>query len=149
VTPVAALRLAVLAIFVREDVARIAERLKLSNVEQAMLALAADVPRGLPQEASAEAALYRLGPDTYRATVLIAWARSGDAEGARWNEALRLPDRWQAPEFPLRGQDIMALGITGPEVGTILRRLEQEWIEGGFVETRERLLEKAATLARP
>ena len=148
--PVAALRLAVLAIFVQEDAARIAERLKLSNAEQVVLALAADVPEGLPEGALAKAVLYRLGPDNYRATVLIAWARSGAAESdARWIEALKLPDRWQAPDFPVRGQDIMALGTAGPEVGTILRRLEQEWIEGGFVETRERLLEKAVTLARP
>ena len=66
----------------------------------------------------------RLGPEPYRAAVLIAWARSGDAASdARWLEALKLPDCWQAPDFPLRGQDIMALGIAGPEVGTMLRRL--------------------------
>jgi tRNA nucleotidyltransferase/poly(A) polymerase len=66
----------------------------------------------------------------------------------RWIEALKLPDRWQAPAFPLRGQDVMALGIAGPEVGIMLQQLEQEWIEGGFAETRERLLERAATLSR-
>ncbi len=145
----AALRLAVLAIFVDEDVARTAERLRLSNVEQAVLALAADVQDGLPQEAFAKAALYRLGPENYRATISTAWARSGDAvDNARWIEALKLPDCWQAPAFPLRGQDIMALGIVGPEVGNILRRLEREWIEGGFADTREGLLERAAQLTR-
>jgi hypothetical protein len=55
---------------------------------------------------------------------------------------------WQVPDYPLRGQDIMALGIAGSEVGSMLRRLEQEWIEGGFADTREKLLEKAAALAR-
>jgi poly(A) polymerase len=145
----AALRLAVLTVFVLEDSARLAERLRLSNAEQAILALAADVPEGLPQESFAKTALYRLGPDPYRAAVLIAWARSGDAlSDARWIAALKLPERWQAPDFPLRGQDIMALGIAGPEVGTMLRRLEQEWIDGGFDGTRERLIERAAQLAR-
>jgi tRNA nucleotidyltransferase/poly(A) polymerase len=144
----APLRLAVLAIFVDEDVARIAERLRLSNAGQAVLALAADVPEGLPQEAFAKAALYSLA-ENYRSAILIAWARSGDAaEDARWIEALKLPDRWQVPEFPVRGQDIMALGIAGTEVGTMLRRLEQEWIEGGFAATRERLLDRAGTLIR-
>ncbi len=76
--PSSPLRLAVLAIFVHEDAARLAERLRLSNVEQAILALAAHVPYGLPQEALAKIALYRLGPDAYRASALIAWARSGD-----------------------------------------------------------------------
>jgi tRNA nucleotidyltransferase/poly(A) polymerase len=144
----ASLRLAVLAIFVNEDVARIAERLRLSNAERAILVLAANVPEGLPQQALAKIALYRF-PENYRAVILMTWARSGDAPGdARWIEALKLPDRWQAPEFPLRGQDIMALGITGPEVGTVLRRLEEEWIDGGFAPTREALLERAATLGR-
>ena len=88
--------------------------------------------------------LYRLGPDKYRMAVRIAWARSGEAtDVARWREALRLPEQWQAPEFPLRGQDITALGITGPEVGEILRRLERIWIEGDFKGTREVLLERA------
>jgi len=147
-TPNPALRLAVLAVFVLEDAARLAERLRLSNIEQALLALAAEIPSGLPQEASAKSALYRFGPENYRAAILIAWARSGDAgKDPRWVAALNLPERWQAPEFPLRGQDIMALGIAGPEVGTMLRRLEQDWIEAGFAETREKLLEKAAVLA--
>lgn len=147
--PSSPLRLAVLGIFVHEDAARFADRLRLSNAEQATLALAAHVPDGLPQEALAKIALYRLGPDAYRACALIAWARSGDTPSdARWIEALELPDRWPAPSFPLRGQDIMALGIAGPEVGTILRRLEQEWIAGGFATTREGLLERAATLHR-
>ncbi len=65
----AALRLAVLTIFVLEDAARLADRLRLSNAEQAVLALAADVPEGLPQESFAKAALYRLGPDPYRAAI--------------------------------------------------------------------------------
>jgi poly(A) polymerase len=147
--PNAALRLAVLAIFVQEDAIRCAEHLRLSNAEQIILALAADVPQGLPQGSATKAALYRLGAENYRAATLIAWARSGDAvDDARWIEALRLPDRWQAPAFPLRGQDIMALGLSGPEVGTMLRQLEQVWIDGGFAETRERLLERAATLTR-
>jgi poly(A) polymerase len=140
----AAIRLAVVGVFVEEDVERLAARLRLSNAEQDVLALAADVPVGLPQEASAKEALYRLGPDKYRATVLIGWGRSGDAANdMNWREALTLGERWQAPEFPLRGQDIMALGISGPEVGEILRRLEQHWIDSDFSATRDQLLAKA------
>ena len=39
--PISALRLAALAVFVEEDAARLADRLRLSNAEQAVLALAA------------------------------------------------------------------------------------------------------------
>ena len=49
--PDASLRLAALAVFVEEDVARLAERLRLSNAEQAVLALGAEkgVVAGLPE----------------------------------------------------------------------------------------------------
>ena len=41
----------------------------------------------------------------------------------------------------------MALGeLKGPEIGETLRRLEQDWIEGGFGLTREQLLAKARAL---
>lgn len=146
--PEAALRLAVLAVFVREDVARLTERLRLSNAEQAVLELGVGGEMGLPTEAAAKAALYRLGPSDYRASVLIAWARAGAApDDSQWRLALTLPDRWQAPTFPLRGPEIMALGdIKGPEIGEALRTLEQVWIEGGFADDREALLAKAAKL---
>jgi poly(A) polymerase len=150
--PDAALRLASLAVFVREDVARLGERLRLANAEQAVLGLGADdaLDRGLPEEGSAQAALYRLGASAYRYTIRIAWARSGAcADDPRWRLALALPERWQAPVFPLRGADIMALGdVKGPEIGAVLRRLEQDWIAQGFAEDREALLAKAAKLAR-
>jgi poly(A) polymerase len=152
VTPDAALRLAALAVFVLEDVSRLAERLRLSNAAQAMLELgAADHARlDLPDEGAAKRALYRLGQCTFEAHVLMAWTDAGASpEDARWRQALTLADRWQVPEFPVRGPDIMALGdLKGPKVGDILRQLEQDWIEGGFKEERDQLLAKAKGLAR-
>ena len=73
--PSAALRLAALAVFVEEDVARLADRLRLSNAEQAVLALGAlGVDAALPGEEAAKALLYRIGPDAYRSRLLLAWA---------------------------------------------------------------------------
>ena len=55
--PNSALRLAALAVFVEEDAARLADRLRLSNAEQAVLALAAlGVDAALPGEEAAKAA---------------------------------------------------------------------------------------------
>jgi tRNA nucleotidyltransferase/poly(A) polymerase len=150
--PDAALRLAALAVFVREDAERLAVRLRLSNAEQGVLALGADDHAGLelPDEAAAKRALYRLGPCTFEAHVLLASADAGvPPDDQSWQQALRLADRWQAPEFPLRGPDIMALGdVKGPAIGEILRRVEAEWVEGGFVASREELLARAAELSR-
>jgi poly(A) polymerase len=147
-----ALRLAVLAVFVSEDAARLGAHLRLTNAEQAILELGSEDVTGvrLLDESQAKAALYRLGPEGFATYVLTAWARSGaSADHAGWRHALSLPDRWLAPVFPLRGGDIMALGdIQGPQIGEILRRLEQRWIAHGFAETRKELLERAAEFAK-
>ena len=147
--PDPALRLAALAVFVEEDAARLAEQLRLSNAERAVLALAAEqgAVAGLPDETAAKPALYRLG-ENYRSAVLLAWADSGASPDDRaWRKALALPERWQAPSFPLSGNDIMALGdLKGPEVGAVLKWSEEHWIETGFTLGRHELLAKARAL---
>jgi tRNA nucleotidyltransferase/poly(A) polymerase len=147
--PDASLRLAALAVFVEEDVARLVERLRLSNAEQAVLALGAKkgVVAGLPEGTAAKSALYRLGP-SYRHALLLAWVDSGAApDDAAWRKALVLPERWQAPSLPIDGNDIMALGeLKGPEIGELLKVLEQEWIASGFALGRDQLLARARGL---
>ncbi|MHA1517777.1 MAG: CCA tRNA nucleotidyltransferase [Alphaproteobacteria bacterium] len=147
--PKPALRLAALSVFVREDAPRLAVRFKLSNAEQALLAFGADAAcdPALPETQAARRLLYRLGPDRFPLQVLLAWADKGAApDDSRWCEALSLPERWEAPVFPLRGPDVSALGaVEGPEIGAILRAVERSWIETGFVETRDQLLERAKT----
>ena len=146
----AALRLAALAVFVPEDAERLAARLHLSNAEQALLLLGAADHDGcaLPDETAARRALYRLGPCKFEAHVLLAAADEGAAPDDRlWRQALRLADRWQVPEFPVRGPDIIALGhVQGPEIGDMLRRLEAEWIASDFTLDREALLARAKQL---
>jgi poly(A) polymerase len=147
--PDASLRLAALAIFVEEDVARLAERLRLSNAEQAVLALAAEkgLVAGLPEETAAKSALYRLGP-SYRSALLLAWLDSdASPDDPEWRKALALPVRWQAPSFPIGGNDVMTLGeLKGPEIGELLKVLEQDWIASGFALGRDELLARALGL---
>jgi len=149
--PAAILRLAALAVYVREDAQRLAARFKLSNANQADLALGADesLDAALPDEAAARRLLYRLGPERFPLQVLLAWADcAAPTDDADWRRALTLPERWTAPTFPLRGSDITGLGtVTGPDVGKILREAEAAWIDGGFVETRDELLQRAKALA--
>ncbi len=131
---------------------RVAARLRLSNAEQAVLALGAGdhAESGLPEEDAAKRLLYRLGASDYSAVVLIAWADSGAAPDDRsWREALTLPERWQAPVFPLRGSDLVALGeVEGPALGALLRRLEAEWVADGFAADRDRLMVRAKEIVR-
>jgi poly(A) polymerase len=147
--PDPALRLTALAVFVEEDAARLAERLRLSNAERAVLALGAEkvVVAGLPDETAAKSALYRLGQN-FRSALLLAWADlSAPPDDAAWRKVLALPERWQAPSFPIGGNDIMALGaLKGPEIGELLKVLEQDWIGSGFALGRDQLLAKARAL---
>jgi poly(A) polymerase len=151
VEPEAALRLTALAVFVEEDAGRIGARLRLSKAEQAVLVLGATGPEAL-RAATPEIAkrlLYRLGAEDFTAYLLLAWARSGaQVEDSAWREAATLPQRWQAPAFPLRGADLTPLGVEGPAIGEVLRRVEAEWVAGGFAEDREALLAKATALLR-
>jgi poly(A) polymerase len=146
----AMLRLAALGVFVREDAARLAARLRLSNAERAVLELGAAKADDLPDEDAARRALYRRGENDFTRHVLLAWAdSSAGPEEKAWRAAFALPQRWQAPVLPLRGSDIAALGdLSGPEVGEMLRKLEAEWIAGGFAASREELLARASTLSR-
>jgi poly(A) polymerase len=147
--PDPALRLTALAVFAEEDAARLAERLRLSNAERAVLALGAEkvVVAGLPDETAAKSALYRLGQN-FRSALLLAWADlSAPPDDAAWRKVLALPERWQAPSFPIGGNDIMALGaLKGPEIGELLKVLEQDWIGSGFALGRDQLLAKARAL---
>jgi tRNA nucleotidyltransferase/poly(A) polymerase len=149
--PSAMLRLAALAVFVSEDAERLAARLRLSNAEQAVLALGAGdhEASGLPDEDAAKRLLYRFGPADYVAAALIAWADSGaDPSDQNWRAAATLDGRWRAPVFPLKGSDLVAIGaVQGPALGALLRKLEDEWVAGGFAADRDRLLARAKDIA--
>lgn len=140
------LRLAALCIAVREDAMRLSERLRLSNAQARRLAVAAEAWRGLRpdmDEAALRRRLYRLGPESYRDSARLAFARRGDDCGG-WREVLDLPDRWAVPAFPLKGADLRDLGVpAGPAIGRLLAELEAEWIAGGFAGDRDTLLRRA------
>jgi poly(A) polymerase len=143
------LRLAALGVFVPEDAVRLAARLRLSNAERGVLELGSAKRDELPGDDAAKHALYHLGESNFASHVLLAWADLGAGhEDKAWRAALALPERWQAPAFPLRGSDVMALDFKGPEIGQMLRRLEAEWIEGGFAASRDELLARASAISR-
>lgn len=150
--PDAALRLAALAVGVREDGERLATRLALSNAERQTLAAAADLmtatagrPIAVPAALSVKAHVYREGNAAAERRVMLtaALAVAGDASTASrdWQEALTLAATFTAPRFPLNGHDVRARGIAaGPEYGCLLRAVEDEWIANDFADDRAALL---------
>jgi poly(A) polymerase len=148
-------RLAALAIIQPGDDAFLTQQLKLSNAEASRLAVASSGDPGIDPAASASAAraaLYRLGPESFRRATRLAWARSGASQSdPDWRARALLPDRWKAPMMPFTGSDVLALGITpGPAVGDILQGFESWWIENDFpsdAEQRSKLLKELALKA--
>ena len=130
-------RLAALALMVEEDAKRLADRLRLSNVEAARLQAMAALKPVLAARMDALAlktAVYRVGSLRFRDRVLLTWARAGAApDDADWRDQLALPDRWKAPGFPVKGEDLLSAGVErGPIMGQLLRDLEAEWIASDF-----------------
>jgi poly(A) polymerase len=146
------LRLAALAVQTPEDAERLRDRLRLSNGETAKLVRAAGRGAGIgppSPEARARAWLYHHGAAPYRQRVLLDWARAGDLPGSEpWRRRFELPDRWQAPRFPLSGADVLAQGVpAGRRVGEMLRTLEAWWIAGDFAADEAALRTKLVELA--
>ena len=84
--------------------------------------------------------LYRLGAPLYLDLALLAWSRLVAAgrrlsrrETDAWHELLHLAESWKPVELPVKGKDVLALGIeAGPQVGRILSEIEAWWIDGDF-----------------
>jgi poly(A) polymerase len=141
--PDAVRRLGALGVWVKEDAERLASRLRLSGAEaERLLALedwweVADGPDAQP----ARALLYRVGPQSFVDRVFVAWARSeAGVADENWRQLVRLPQRWSAPDFPLKAGDLMQRGIeAGPALGTALRAAESAWIAADFPSDRAAL----------
>lgn len=148
-----ALRLAALAVLVREDAQRLRERLALSNEELRRLD---GVGHGWRQAEAglepgpAKALLHAVGSRGYRDRLMVAFARSGaDAADPGWRTALALPERWRPPVFPVTGEMLLAHGVpAGPDLGARLARLRQLWVAADFPTDRGAVLELVERVLR-
>ena len=158
--PDALRRLAALLRPERSAALAVAVRLRLSNAERDRLVLLAEgedylkvdaavFEHGIEDDGRAlRRLLYRLGPENLRDVLMIDFARRRAAgrepAPATLERALAEAEGWEAPRFPLKGRDLLALGVPpGPEVGELLDRVEAWWIEQDFRPTRAECLEKA------
>jgi poly(A) polymerase len=132
-----------------ERVDALGDRLRLANDERARLHALVGTP--LPDlgagSRAQRLAIHRLGAGLYGDLVLTAQAegRIGAAEASR----LRLlAGTWRVPDFPLTGDDIVALGVEpGPWLGRILAQVRHEWEEADFTLDRPACLTRASQLA--
>ena len=122
----------------------LADSLRLTRKELARLeALGKHMPPTPKlREKERRAILHAMGEECWRDSVRIAWARSrAPFADKAWRDLLRLPDKWRPPTFPVKGADLVAIGIKpGPEIGQILSDLEDWWVAAGFKPGKDELI---------
>lgn len=132
------LRLAALLAVDARTARAVAERLRLSNAERDRLIAVAEAdldPSPAMEAGGWHEAVYRLGRRTVTDLAMIAWAGAdnGADDDDGWRELLADIAAWKPSAFPLSGKDATAAGVEpGPEVGALLRAVEDWWIAGDF-----------------
>ncbi|MFN4024827.1 MAG: CCA tRNA nucleotidyltransferase [Hyphomonas sp.] len=124
----------------QRDTSAAATALRLSNEEVGRLHAWADPALGHVLSLNTPArreVFYRFGPETALDRALVE-----AASGAEGSLAAVMGDKagWQRPVFPLGGDDALAAGLKGPEIGQRLRALEEDWVASGFTLSRDDLL---------
>lgn len=136
----------------------VTERFKFSNFEtKHLLALCASEPviNETMSPAAVRRACYAIGSAMVVERALLAWASALSIEAhlprertQAWLSLVETAQDWQTPQFPLKGRDALALGVTpGPMVGTLIKAVEAWWIDEDFRPEREMCLKKLQTLA--
>ena len=133
----------------------LAERLKLSGKEAARLSGWGF--ESLPGPATTDLALrkqlYFGEPQAISDRLCLALAAAREKatsddqalkDATGYSRLLKIAQTWQRPAFPLKGSDLLALGMSaGPQIGEIMRTLENAWAESGFTLDHATLIEKA------
>ena len=119
IAPDAVRRLAALLPADPDEAAAVAARLRLSKRAAKRLVSAADPAIDRPEPLA-----YRIGAEEAVDRLLL---RGGAHSG------LKALQRWQRPRLPVRGADLIAMGLeAGPIVARTLQSVEREWAESGF-----------------
>lgn len=135
-----------LAALLRGDAAAVAARLRLSNDERdRLVGLQESALEKAPDEIGVRLLLYRHGRAGGRDRLRLAWA----AAPKRWSfrRALAALEKEPVPALPVRGRDVVALGLSGPAVGRALAEVERWWIAQGLRPGRAESLDRLRELA--
>jgi len=112
-------------------------RWKLSNAQKERLIAAAGASKDIApftDRAQARRLKYWLGAGPWQDQLMLALAEETCAT-EQWRAILAATDDLDVPKFPLRGEDVLARGVSpGPQVGKVLHAVETWWVENGFPE---------------
>ena len=128
----------------------VARRLRMSNAEIARLAALAPPVRRLDPVmtvADQRQALYKVGAGRFRDLVLLGWAGDRERRAEDWRSMLETANAWENPKLPLKGADVVAMGVPkGPEVGRVVAAVQSWWRGEDFRPDRKACLERAREL---
>jgi poly(A) polymerase len=144
------LRLAAVGLETAADADTLRQALRLSNAEHLRLQHLAQTVPPTPalRDNERRIVLYQMGPQGFRDAVRFAWASdAGQFPAEAWAKLLELPEHWPVPRFPVSGADLARRGIAaGPEMGRLLKRLEDWWMAAGFPADKEAVLDQLGAL---
>ena len=119
------------------SVLAVSKRLRLSNAESNRLTMwAAD---NLPDVSKLGARELRQALYWHGKQAVVDRALTS---GENVRDLLFATRAWKRPEFPVKGDDALAAGLQGPEIGQKLRALEEWWMAEDFQPEREELLQR-------
>ena len=124
----------------------LANRLKLSKKDKSLFVSLSVNKTSLEQltdKKSLSVLIYVHGKDFCRNKLILEMAQQNqDIDNLQ--ELLRFIDEADVPSFPIKGRDLIALGLKeNSQIGITLKKLETDWINSGFSLSREDLLKKA------
>lgn len=142
-----------------DQVKAVAERLKFSNKErQHLLHMTAAEPALNPDMSDQDVrrACFKVGASIVVDRALLAWAGEVALEAhlplertAKWVRLIEAARDWPGAEFPLRGRDVMALGINhGQRVGELLNQVRDWWMQEDFLPDFDACLDKLKELTQ-
>ncbi len=123
------------------EVAKLAVRWRLSKKEKfKLLTLVEFIDIELSSQQNLhKRAIYKHGKDLYTDCVRML---NIENPSMQFQELIELAKSWQMPEFKINGENVMKMGYNGPQVGKILNKLHQMWIESDFELSMEELLSR-------
>jgi poly(A) polymerase len=119
---------------------KLAVRLRVSNkTKSRLLDMCNDFLKKGMTDLQKKAVLYRVGKQEFLDQAVIYCAKNGDI--AEMQSFVELTETWQIPVFPVTGSDLRTQGVaSGPEMGKLLKTMEQKWISSGFSLDKQQLL---------
>ena len=99
----------------------------------------------LNNEAAVQTAVYKFGRVPVAQALMIELAQDRVMNGYA-PEALKIIQKWDIPQLPINGNDLMKAGIKpGPELGRKLEEIEDWWILEGFRPDKQACLSRITT----